>query len=444
MIKHTGIVLAILLLTGASTVMAQSTDSLATATARTFMEQLAKGSFAEAYAQFDEKVKGQITQEDLPKIWASITEKYGAFKKIDGTRSGPRMGYTGVSVTCEFEKEKVPFQILVTQSDKIVSFTIQPAKADVPYELPSYADETAYSVRAVRLGSRQTGLPGTLVVPAGEGPFPALVLVHGSGPNDRDETVGGNKPFKDLAVGLASRGIVVLRYDKRTYVYGAKAAASDSLTVKEETINDAVFAAEFLRGQKEVDPKRVFILGHSLGGMLIPRIGLATKDVAGFIIAEGCTRPLEDMIIEQMTYMEKQGGSGDTLSNEIQEVMRQARRIKDPKLAWNTPPGEILNAPASYWLDLQGYDPATVAKQVRRPMLIIQGGRDYQVTMTDFENWKKALSDRSDVQFELYPKLNHLMIAGEGPSLPAEYNIPGHVSVEVIEGIAGWIKQRGK
>src|SRR5690606_33004513 len=142
------------------------------------------------------------------------------------------------------------------------------------YQAPSYADPARFSEREATVGSGTWALPGTLTLPKKEGKFPAVILVHGSGPNDRDETLGPNKPFRDLAHGLATRGIAVLRYDKRTLVH-PKALASEvgaALTLREETIDDALAAAALLRTIPEVDASKIFVVGHSLGGTAIPRI----------------------------------------------------------------------------------------------------------------------------------------------------------------------------
>src|SRR5262249_29401225 len=147
-----------------------------------------------------------------------------------------------------------------------------PAAPAAPYSPPAYVTPASYTETEFTVGSGDWPLPGTLEMPVGAGPFPALVLVQGSGPNDRDETLFGNKPFKDLALGLASRGVAVLRYDKRTKVYQAKLAGVPGLTVTEEVVEDALAAVKTLRAQPRIDPARVFVLGHSLGGMLIPRI----------------------------------------------------------------------------------------------------------------------------------------------------------------------------
>jgi dienelactone hydrolase len=275
-------------------------------------------------------------------------------------------------------------------------------------------------------------LPGTLTVPVGAGPFPAIVLVHGSGPNDRDETVGGAKIFKDLAEGLASRGIVVLRYEKRTMQYRARIAAIKNYTVQEETVEDAVNAIALLRTQAEVNARRIFVLGHALGGYLAPRIAEQDGKLAGIILMAGNARPLEDLLVDQVTYM---GITGQQLEN------AKALQAKVKKLA----PGDedtpaFGGVPVSYWLDLKDYDPPAAAKKLGIPMLILQGERDFQATMADFALWKAAVGSSKGVVMKSYPALNHLFVAGEGKSLPAEYSKPGHVAPAVIEEIAKFVK----
>jgi dienelactone hydrolase len=273
--------------------------------------------------------------------------------------------------------------------------------------------------------------------------------VHGSGPNDRDETIGPNKPFRDLAWGLASRGIAVLRYEKRTRVYrGAFLDPAKGFTVKEESVDDALAAAALLRRNPAIAPDRVFILGHSLGGMLIPRIGLRDKDAAGFIILAGATRKGEEAIIAQLEYIASLDGAiSEAESGRLREYRKTAARIKELGPEDLGSEEVLFGAYAGYWLDLEDYDPPLSARDLERPLLILQGERDYQVTAEDYENWKRGLASTPGVTFKLYPELNHLFIAGEGKITPAEYQRPGHVSEEVIEDIAGWIQtghSRGK
>jgi hypothetical protein len=326
-----------------------------------------------------------------------------------------------------------------------------PTAPPANYEPPAYADPAKFEETAVTVGSGDWALPGTLTMPKGNGPFPAVVLVHGSGPNDRDETLGPNKPFKDLAWGLATRGIAVLRYDKRSKVYQSKILGDPRLeatmTVKDETIDDALAAAALLEKTPRIDVKRVFILGHSQGGFLMPRIAVAARPlkIAGFISMAGLTRPLEDTILRQMTYLYGLAGAGvsEDDKKKLDALKAEVVKIKALSDADGTSTLKLLGAMPVYWLDLRSYDPPEVARSVAKPMLFLQGGRDYQVTTEDLENWKKALGGRKDVEFHLYTKLNHLFFEGEGIITPLEYmQKHGSVAPYVVDDIAAWIAKR--
>jgi dipeptidyl aminopeptidase/acylaminoacyl peptidase len=221
--------------------------------------------------------------------------------------------------------------------------------------------------------------------------------------------VGANAPFKDLAEGLAARGVATLRYVKRTKQYQSPVA-----TVKEEVIDDALSALALARQQPGVDLQRVFLLGHSMGGYLAPRIAQGDPALAGIVLLAGSVRPILDLAREQLQYLGAPPSMLDTLR---------------------------ASAPASYWDDLAGYDPVALARKVQAPFLILQGERDYQVTMTDFNLWKEGLKARQDVTLKSYPKLNHLFLEGEGKSLPAEYSTPGHIPAYVLDDIAAFVKK---
>ncbi len=240
------------------------------------------------------------------------------------------------------------------------------------------------------VGTDPWQLPGTLTWPRGEGPFPAIVLVHGSGPNDRNETIGPNKPFRDLALGLASRGIAVLRYDKRAHVYpGAMAALSDP-TVFDETIADATYAVAYLREDPRIEPRAIYALGPSLGGYLMPRILDLVPELAGAILWAASFRPLDIIIQEQVAYVAGLPETPVEAKNVLQAMDTEARKIRsmalDPEQSstWRA-----LGVPASYWRDLASYDPGLTVAGSARPLLVLWGDADYQVTAEDFALWKK-------------------------------------------------------
>jgi dienelactone hydrolase len=314
---------------------------------------------------------------------------------------------------------------------------IVPTQGTYQYTPPSYVNLSAFTEMNITVGSGQWILPATLTVPKGAGPFPAVVLVHGSGPNDRDESIGPNKPFKDIAWGLTSTGIVVLRYEKRTKQYPEEFARILNFTVQDETIDDAIAAVDVLNASSLVDHSRIFILGHSLGGMLAPRIGVQDHRIAGLIILAGPTRHLEDLMLQQTWYLANLSGLNQ--SAQIASLQQLVMKVKMLNISLGE---DVLGAPKAYWADLATYDPVVTAESLHSPLLILQGMRDYQVTMTDFARWNETFYGNTSVTLKAYPTLNHLFIAGAGEPTNIEYSIEGHVSEEVVADIATWLKNR--
>lgn len=285
-------------------------------------------------------------------------------------------------------------------------------------------------------------LAGVLTLPAsGRAPYPALVIVHGSGGGDRDGTLGPNRPYRDLARGLAERGIAVLRYDKRS---GVKPFwfLGKSFTVRDETIDDALSALEVLRSQPEVDPTRIVLLGHSLGGLLAPQIAELDDRLAGLVLFAGAwVGSLPELILTQLDYIASVSQPSDTLRvvSQRRVIRHHVERINAMTLADSSDLVLYLGAPASYWLDLREYDAVATLRSRPEPTLILQGGRDYQVTPAMLDEFLAALGEREHTTVVRYPALNHLFIAGSGVPGPADYSIAGVVDVRVVEDLAAWI-----
>jgi uncharacterized protein len=400
------------------------------ATARKAADLFLGGKYTEMGPMMTADLQKEYPPANLEKLGAQV-KTFGAMERVgdaQATRSGPN---TIVVVPVKFAQRNLNLRFIVNGSGLLSLFVMQPGA--IEWTRPAYSKPETFTEREITVGDAEWKLPGTLSVPAGAGPFPAVVLVHGSGPNDRDETVGGTKVFKDMAEGLASRGVVVLRYEKRTRQYGSRLAAIKHFTVADEVVDDAAKAAALVRTQKEVDPNKVYVLGHSLGGYVAPRIADEDGKLAGLIILAGNVRPVEDMLLEQMQAM----GAQQSAIDQAKAVHAKVKKLE---------PGDedspaIMGQPPSYWLDLKSYNPAEKAKALGRPMLILQGERDYQVPMKDFELWKAAVGGAKGVTLKSYPALNHLFVAGEGKSLPAEYAKPGHVAAEVVDEIAAFVKK---
>lgn len=442
------ILFSLILTASLSTVFAQTTEDNKLK-AENFIDLLVKKDFTTAEGYFADEIKGQISAAKLEEIWNRLLSQVGNYKRQTNVKIEKIKDAEKVITTAEFEKAKLDVQLVFDPKGKIIGIFFTPAassdeKAE-KYQHPAYAKPNLFEEKEVTVGSGEFALPATLTIPKGKSNFPAVVLVHGSGANDRDETHlnPANKPFKDLAQGLASQGIAVLRYEKRTKQYGGKMAANNKFTVKEETVDDALLAVDLLRQTKGIDAKKIYVLGHSLGGYLIPRIGMRDSKIAGFISFAGATQHLEDVYLAQNTYFAMLDGSiSQDEQVELDKLKQLAEKIKSLKESDLNSTEFYLGAPAAYYLDLQNYNPPLEAKSLKQPMLILNGERDYQVTMTDFQNWKNALDARKNVTFKSYPKLNHLFMPGEGVPNPEDYKKTNHVSEQVIDDIAVWIKKK--
>jgi hypothetical protein len=413
---------------------------------RMLIEEFAAGAFEKAVARFDDAMAQALPLARMESVWKSLQEQFGPFQKMTAARRQAGTEMRIVIVGCAFERAELDARIVFDTrpetAGRVRGLNFTPK---FTWAAPAYTKPELFAERAATVGTERWPLPATFTVPTGAGPFPTVVLVHGSGPHDQDETFGPLKPFKDLAWGLASRGIAVLRYVKRTRQHGrALAAQGGAFTMHDETVEDARAAVAWLAKQPEVDAKRIFVLGHSQGAYLAPRIAEMEPPPAALILMAGFTRPFEALLVEQVRYLTGRDGK---VTEDEEKALRAtedaARQIADPNLA---PDAKVTvlgsSVPGSYFRDLRGYDPAQAAARVAQQsvrILVLQGERDYQVTMADFEGWKQALARLPQAQLKSYPALNHFFVAGSGPSSPDEYLRGGHVEEEVIRDIAAWI-----
>jgi hypothetical protein len=413
------------------------------ALAKDVAQELAARQYDKVEARFDATMASALSLEKLQSFWDGVLSQQGAFKAVTSTAMVEHQGYHVVTLTCSFEKGPLNLRLAFDKDSKIAGLFLLPVEA--PWNPPDYADPGAFHEQSVTVTTGSWQLPGTLSEPNGAGPFPAVVLVQGSGPHDEDETIGPNKPFKDLAWGLASRGIAVLRYEKRTHKYAAQYAKDlGNLTVKEEVTDDARAAVALLSTHAEVDRKHIYVLGHSLGGMLAPRIAEGDDQIGGIIIMAGNTRQLGQIVVDQMKYLSTLSGPvGEGAKKQIEAAEKFAQDYDSPTLK----PGETVSmlgvpTPAAYVLDLRSYDPAATAARLKIPILVLQAESDYQVTRKDFEGWEKALAGRANATMKSYPGLCHLFTpAGNTPS-PADYDKPGHVAKGALDDIASWVESR--
>ena len=406
-------------------------------TERTFtiIDKLTNNKIGDFYSYFDENMKKQVSQTDVQKLWVDLIAVYGTFDyyKTDITLVS-KDGYQIADVPCIFKNGSVTLRLTLNSKGEISGFFI------TENTTASNSLQLAHDTE-VTFGSEAYPISGSLTLPEGDGPFPAVILVHGSGPNDRNEQIGPNLPFMDLAEQLSAQGVAVLRYDKRTYLYGSELAALTDITVQDETIDDAVYAFEYLKTLDTINAEQIYIAGHSLGGYLIPRIAAQTPEAAGYILLAASARPLEDMMLEQTEYLLGLEKNLDDASKQklLKQTSDMVSAVKSLTPDTELTAEQLGGVPASYWLDLKNYDPIAEIQQIDKSILILQGGRDYQVTKTDYDLWLSAFHEYSDVHYRFYDNLNHLFMSGTGKSIPDEYQQKGTVDTAVGTDIVNFV-----
>ncbi len=405
--------------------------------AETFLSHLEAQRYAEAHALFAEQTASALDADQLRRIWESLPAQLGEYRGRGGFEDQVIDGRALRIALLEFSAMALSARISVDESGRIDGFRL------LPVARPRQVSDPEASEQWIEADATVAGdLPALLTLPRGEGPFPAVVFVHGSGPNDRDQTLGPNKPLRDLARGLAEKGIASIRYDKRSHAQ-PQAFEGQAFTLDDQVIDDVHAALLALGKHQRIDPARRFVIGHSLGAMLGPRIAAGRSDIAGLILLAAPARPLNEIIVDQVEYIAAIDGEIDEAERQQIELLRRQADAAGAMTDRESAAPALLGQPESFWADLAGYDPVAAAAQLEIPVFIAQGGRDYQVTVDDdLARWRGAFDGDPRVRVREYPDLNHLFMTGEGMATPQEYlNVAGRVDPALIEDLAEWVLQ---
>lgn len=402
-----------------------------------FVQILVNGDPASLDGQY--KLSGMMKLAMIPlggfKGLSKQLDSLGAVQEIFPAYEENSQGRTTFRVPCIFAASSVDF-VLAMDGDALAGLTIDRFTGEVPRQQDDVFSSVDLALPVPELNGE---LPGTLTLPEGSGPFPAVVLIHGSGPNDRDERIGSLTPFKDIAEGLNKLGIAVYRFDKRTYVYGKELAADKQGTLMDESILDAVAAVQLLAGQEAIDPDRIFVLGHSLGAQAIPAIDRELKNApvqaCGYILMAPSARRLDALMKEQLEFL---AGFSEAAAAQRDRMLPELEKLND--LDSLSDDDQIAGAYAPYWKWLASYDVLDTARQITLPCLLLQGEEDYQVTMEDFRLFQEALEDKENWTFHSYPGLIHVFIHGKMEDGPAAYEVNERIDPEVIGDIADFIQ----
>jgi uncharacterized protein len=409
---------------------------------RHFLELCQEGKYIEATANFDTKMKEVLGPAKLEDFWKKLGQQLGRIEKMGPPRTDKIGNSTRVKIRCDYKTMPLDALVSFNAQGQIEGFFLNPAEKTADMPEPSYVEKSKFTEVPITVGTRDWPLPGTLTRPRSVSSAPLLILVHGSGPNDRDETLGPNTPFRDLALGLASRGIAVLRYDKRTFAHKqklVKEGLDKTITIKEEVIDDVLATLDKARSLSGIDPNRIFVLGHSGGGSLAPMIAQRDGKLAGIVLLAAGSRPVEEGLREQLNHVKSVDSSQ---AEEVGKIQKELEGVFSRIKAGTARDDEIImGAPVRYWKSLLAIDPARLAGSLKGlPVLVLQGGRDYQSTQADFEGFRAALRGRPNTAYHLYPDLNHLFQKGKGKAIPSEYLKPASVDPRVIDDIARWVK----
>lgn len=422
-----------------ATCMARSAASL---------DALARGDYALARKDFSPAVAQALDAGKLKQAWTQLQGSEGTYSKHEAPQRGMFQGHPVVVTPMTFSGAKLDVLTACDANDQLTAFRFLPAamlalvaQAGGSGPVQAQVEPDGVRLRPQAVPSPLGPLKGALTLPAGKGPFPAVVLVAGSGNQDMDETIGPNKPFRDIADGLARAGIASLRYDKRTLDYPQRWGDKGGYVIDAEVTNDAVAAAHMLAGLKDIDPHRVFVLGHSLGAMMAPRIGRRDPQLAGLVMLAAPARPILDAL-EQQTREQgaRQGLSSEAVARQVNAIVNE-RKLLAKAGKGPAPAGEFMGGSQGYWQSWSQVEQVDTARSLSMPMLFLQGDSDFQVSPEhDFARWEAALAGKPQVTFQSYPGLSHLFTPAGKTGTIDDYARPEHVDARVIADIASWIK----
>lgn len=306
------------------------------------------------------------------------------------------------------------------------------------YTPPPYVDPGAYTATSVTLdATAECTLGGELTVPTGEGPVPGVVLVHGSGRQNRNGAIGGVQIYRDLALGLASRGVAVLRYDKRTFACTQQLDPS-AFTIDDVVTDDALLAVDRLREHPRVASEDVFVVGHSLGGALAPRIAARDGGLAGIAMLAANASPLPDLVVAQTRYaLERDGDLTEAERQQLNRVRELAERARTVDIGDDE---VVLGGGKPFWRSLAEYDQVETATNLDVPTFLGQGTRDRNVPVdTELGQWRDALGGRASVTIRTYDGVNHYFLEGPGPLETGQLPQSGHVVPAVVADLAAFV-----
>lgn len=398
--------------------------------------QMVEGKFDDTYKKLAPVAKKSLTKSKLKQGWNDTVQGLGKFVAV---HSGSYMDYDDyklVELLLQYEYNGVQISFTYDNKEQITGlyFSYRPIEEEA-------VETKDFKEVKISIGKGKYPLKAILTLPKQVKKAPVAILVPGSGNHDANETIIANRVFRDLAWGLAKKGIASIRYNERLFTYPELLTEAE-FTIQTDCLNDAADAISYALSSKEVDNSRVYLIGHSLGGMMAPKIATDNPGLAGIVILAGSPRRLEDIIYDQNLNALKntEGITEMQIQLSMKLIENMIKRVKGLKESGTE---AILGYPASYWYSLNQIDTAELAGKLTIPIFIAQGSADFQIYADkDYVEWQKLLKKNKNVSFKLYDGLNHLFMKSNGKKDITEYNVPGEVDAGLINDIAAWIKKK--
>jgi len=430
--------------------------------ATAFVTATANGELEIAIAMFDETMSQLVSTDDLQAAWAEIIAVAGEFVEIYGIENGALPdGFYISGVIMRHENFGFGWNIVFSEDGLISGLnqggTIPLSELTTQNEVPTAPiAKNGFTDYPVVIGEgTDFPLDGILSMPnSAMGQVPAVVIVQGSGPNDMDGSAA-LYIYRQIAEHLAENGVASIRHDKRTLTHGAR--LPQGFTIRDEAIYDAILATEMLRAEPRIDENRVYIIGHSLGGAIAPRIHAMGGDFAGLILMAGSPRDIfGEVMFEQfataiveaveMGILDEAGANIQFEAlQEMEELFASVRDMTEEEAKTILMP--MVDFSANFQRDMFLHPFSDFVEDITVPILIMQGGRDFQVRAdVDFFMLQEMFAGRDNATFKLYDDLNHAFVTSTATNFTEhgadmQTNL-GSVDRQVLQDIVDWILSR--
>lgn len=414
----------------------QAQPAPAVEVARSFIAAVAAGDVTDIDKRESAQLRAALPAAKLNGIWLSLQGRYGSFSSCKVTAATPRGGRQSIAMDCSFKTHIVPLEVTVDNAAVAGIFLREPRPV---------APAEAKGDQTLRFGSPGWLLPGTLTRPPTANPLAVVVMLHGSGPQDRDGRVGETAILRDLAIQLAGGNIASLRFEKRTRQHGLRLAAQPEITLEEEVIDDALSAVSTVATQPDLTNTCTILLGHSQGAFLAPYIYGKKRErrIDGLVLLASPGRPLAAVVLDQVKFLVGDPGSDETAVAVLQTERRKLERLLAAPDIAAIPAAELPRTiSASSWGFFSRYDAIREWQKSRPPTLALFAEKDYQVTRADWRAWVEAARSEPMLQVALIPDASHVFTPVHGAPSPKNYQSKQTVIKEVGRKIIEFAQQR--